>query len=412
MPSLLPRRAFLQTMLASAAGAAVAAPRSRPKPDEPGASIRLEGGRILVETVFTTPDGAPRRALAFFNLGMGRTMLAPGLYKELGVDRGAPLRYALAGADFEAGADSVDAQKEDFTGLSLDQMFGPLKVEALLSPSLLRERVLVLDYGRRRIIIAEPGRLAPEGVAAPIAVNPETGLASVDVDIAGTAQAFVIDAGSGYCWMRGQTLAQWLATAPEWRRAEGAIGCANYNMIDFAFEKQGVIARLPRIAIGALALNDVGVLGTGSLFGAVGDALAGDLFWDNWQKSAPGPVVGWLGANVLQHFRLTIDYPNRLSYWRQQSTPDPHDLDQPGVTLVRREGRYFIGGIVRPVQGAPLGGVRIGDELVAVDELRARDAGKGAVLAALRGRPGQTRMLTLLGPGGENRIEAPTLDLS
>jgi hypothetical protein len=409
---LLPRRAFLRALFASAVGPAAAAPRSRSKPDEAGAPFLFEGGRILVEAVFTTPDGGSRKALAFFNMGMGRTMLAPALYTELGLDRGAPLRYSLAGADFETGADTVDVQKEDFTGLSLDQMFAPLKVEAVLSPSLLRARVLVLDYGRRRIVIAEPGRITPEGVATPIAVNPQTGLASVDVEVAGRRHAFVIDAGGGYCWMRGQTLVQWLATAPEWRRAEGAIGRANYNMIDFAFEKQGVIARLPQIAIGETTLDAVGVLGTAPLLGAFGDALAGELFWDNWQKSAPGPVVGWLGANVLQHFRLTIDYPNRLSYWRRQSAPDPHDLDQPGVTLVRRDGRYFIGGIVRPARGAPLDGLPIGDELVAVNGLNAREAGKGAVLAALRGQPGQTRTLTLLGSGGERKIEAPTLDLS
>jgi C-terminal processing protease CtpA/Prc len=82
------------------------------------------------------------------------------------------------------------------------------------------------------------------------------------------------------------------------------------------------------------------------------------------------------------------------------------------VTLVRRDGRYFIGGIVRPARGAPPDGVRIEDELLAVDGLNIRQAGKGAVLAALRGQPGQTRTLTLLGPGGENKIEAPALDLS
>ncbi|MGJ0508795.1 MAG: hypothetical protein ACR652_17040 [Methylocystis sp.] len=262
------------------------------------------------------------------------------------------------------------------------------------------------------IVVAEPGRLAPEGADAPIEIHPQTGLASVDIGVAGAPHAFVIDAGGGYCWMRGQTLAQWLAAAPDWRRAEGAVGPANDNMIDFAFERQGTVARLPEIAIGETALANVGVMGTGPLLGAFGDALVGDLFWDNWQKSASRPVVGWLGANVLRHFRLTIDYANRMSYWRQQSAPDPHDLDQPGVTLVRRDGRYFIGGIVHPARGAPLEGARPGDELIAVDGLSAREGGKGAVLAALHGPPGQSRTLTLSGPGGDRRIEAPILDLS
>ncbi len=414
MSRLIPRRAFLQTAFASAASAATAAPRARPKPkpEEPGAPFQLEGGRILVETSFVTPDGGQRKALAFFNMGMGRTALAPALHTELGLDRGAPLRYALAGADFEASAETVDVAKADFiTGVSLNQMFDPLKVEAMLSPSLLRDRVLVLDYGRRRLIVADSGKIVPEGAPAPIDLNPQTGLATVTVNIAGGGHAFVIDAGSGYCWMRGQTLSEWLANTPDWRRAVGAVGAANYNMIDFGFEKQGTIARLPEITIGEMSVLNIGMLGTGPLLGAFGDALIGDVFWDNWQKSAPKPVVGWLGANVLKHFRLTIDYPNRQSYWRQQSAPDPHDLDQPGVTLVRRNGRYFIGGLVHPVHGQPLEGVQVGDELVAIDGLNARASGKGAVLAALRAPAGQSRTLTLLGAGGERKIEAPALDL-
>jgi hypothetical protein len=415
MSRLFPRRAFLQSVLASAAGAATAAPRGRPKPkpEEPGAPFQIECGRILVETAFVTPDGGQRRALAFFNMGMGRTALAPALHAELGLDRGAPLRYSLADAAFETPADTVDVAKADFiTGLSLNQMFDPMKVEAMLSPSLLRDRVLVLDYGRRRLVVAEPGKIVPEGAAAPVELNPQTGLATVTVDIAGAQHAFVIDAGSGYCWMRGQTLAEWLANAPDWRRAVGAVGAANYNMIDFGFEKQGTIARLPEITIGETTVPNIGMLGTGPLLGAFGDALIGDVFWDNWQKSAPRPVAGWLGANVLKHFRLTIDYPNRQSYWRPQSAPDPHDLDQPGVTLVRRNGRYFIGGLVHPSRGEPLEGVQVGDELLAIDGLHARVSGKGAVLAALRAPAGQSRTLTLSGAGGERKIEAPALDLS
>ncbi len=183
MSRLFPRRAFLQSVLASAASAATAGPRARPKPkpEEPGAPFQIECGRILVETAFVTPDGGSRRALAFFNMGMGRTALAPALHAELGLDRGAPLRYSLAGAAFETPADTVDVAKADFiTGLSLNQMFDPMKVEAMLSPSLLRDRVLVLDYGRRRLVVAEPGRIVPEGAAAPIELNPQTGLATVE----------------------------------------------------------------------------------------------------------------------------------------------------------------------------------------------------------------------------------------
>ena len=411
MPVSLPRRAFLQSLLAAAAGGAEGAPRRQKEKPDNRAPFLFEGGRILVDVIFTTPDGAPRKALGFFNMGMGRTVVSKELHGELGLDRGARLRYLAAGAEFDIGPEAVEVAKEDFTGLSLDQMFSPRKVEAILSPSVLRESALVIDYARRRIAIDAPGR-AREGVAVPIDLNPETELASVDVEVAGKPHIFVVDAGSGYCWMRGLLLKEWLAAAPDWRRADGAIGRANYNMIDFAFEKQGTIARVPEMIIGGVALANTGMMGTGPLLGGFTDGLVGELFWDNWQKSAAKPVAGWLGANALQNFEITIDYPGRMSYWRRQSPPDPHDLDQPGLTLVRRDGRYFIGGLVRPVHVAPLEGAAIGDELIGVGGLEARAASKEALLLALHGRPGEMRTLRLRGAGGERSLEAPSLDLS
>lgn len=412
MSLLLPRRLLLQSLLAATAtGAGAATRRMKPRPDS-GAPFFFEGGRILMDVRFVTPDGGSRNALAFFNMGMARPMLDKRLHAELGLDRGAPLRYAAAGADLELAPETVDLAKDDFIGLSLEQMFAPRKVEAMLSPSALRERVLILDYARRRIAIEPPGKSAPEGVAVPIDLHAETGLASVEVDVAGKPHVFVIDAGSGYCWMRGLTLKEWLSAAPDWRRADGAVGRANYNMIDFAFEKQGTIARVPEMRIGGATLQNVGVLGTGPLLGNFTDSLVGEIFWDHWQKSAPEPVTGWLGANALQNFKLTIDYSNRMSYWLRQSTTDPHDLDQAGVTLVRRDGRFFVGGLVRPAHGAAIEGVNVGDELMAVDSLDARAASKEALLAALHGRPQETRRLILRGANGDRTIDAPTLDLS
>lgn len=241
----------------------------------------------------------------------------------------------------------------------------------------------------------------------PIDLNAQTGLASVNTSVDGRRYAFVIDAGSGYSWMRGAALDPWLQAHPDWRKAQGAIGAANYNMFDFDFEKRGTIARLPMLRFGALEVKDVGVLGTAPLLGGYIDALTGDLFWDNWQRSAAGPVTGWLGANVLSRYALTLDYPNRVSYWRQVAEADAHDLDSAGVTLVRRGERYFIGGVI----GSPDAGAAIGDEFLAVDGAPAPGAARGAVLAALRGNPGEKRRLTLSRNGARFDIEAPVLDL-
>ena len=54
--------------------------------------------------------------------------------------------------------------------------------------------------------------------------------------------------------------------------------------------------------------------------------VPGDLHFFDWYYAKNAvPVIGWLGGNVLNGFRLTIDYPNHMSYWLLQSDPDLHD---------------------------------------------------------------------------------------
>jgi hypothetical protein len=441
------RRTILQGLLMSGLGARGAGAGTLPKNQPPaGAPMILDAGRILLDIDVATPDGGSRKALAYFNMGMPRTLLSKALYAELGIDRGAPLRYAAAGGGFEIAASKVEAAQPNYFGLTFDQMFSPRKVDAMLTPSALLDRVVVIDYPGRTLSIQSPGGAAPEGVAVPMSLNPDTGLASVDVRVDGALHPFVIDAGSGYVWMRNSTLEKWLAKAPDWRRARGALGAANYNMLDLTFEAQGTVARVPQLAIWDVKLANVGVFAPPPLLG-VAEGLIGEAFWEMFQEWTPGPVVGWLGANVLRNFRLTLDYPNRMSYWRPVSPPSPslvraagegtltsrirdavanpthgpsepgrdgdaHDLDQPGVTLGRRDGKFFISGLVEPARGRPLEGVTVGDELIGVGGLDASGASKEQLLSALHGRPGDIRVLTLKGSGGERRVEAPVLDMS
>jgi hypothetical protein len=386
--------------------AAEAISRHAPKPPLAALPFQLDAGRILVEARFRTPEGAERKALAWFNMGMKAPILTKALYRELGIDRGAPLRLQIGETVLEAAPDTVVDGDGGLGAPVFAQYFGPYPVEAMLPASLFLAHRLTLDYKRRTLVLTPPEGARPAGVGAPINVNPATGLASVDAVIDGQNYAFVIDAGSGYSWMRGAVLAPWLAAHPDWRRAEGAIGAANYNMLDLDFEKRGTLARIPSLSIGALELKNAGFFGTGPILGGFVDGMVGDFFWDNWQKSASGPVVGWLGANALEGFSLTLDYPARMSYWRANGAPDPHDLDTVGVTLVRRDGRYFIGGVAQPAEN-----VLIGDELLAIGELSAPGAARGAVIDALHGKPGEIRRLTLARDGAARQVDLPALDL-
>ncbi len=388
--------------------AASGARRAEQSSDVVAIPFILDAQRILMNVSFARPDGAIRHALVWLNMGMPAPVLTKALYRELRIDRGEPLNLRLGEDSIVAAPDTIVDGDGGLANPDFNQRFSPYLVEAMIPAGLLRRYVVTIDYQRRILSLAAPGARKPEGTAVPFAFNEKTGLIAVDAVVDGAAFPMVVDAGSGYSWMRGDMVARWLAAHPDWRRAEGAVGPANYNMLDYDFEKQGTIARIPQISVGAVDLKNLGVLGTGPVLGRLGDSLFCDLFWDNWQKAAPGPAAGWLGANALKPFKLSIDFPNRVSYWRAQTKADAHDLDQVGVTLVRRADGYFIGGIVRKAdrdggEDETVEGVEIGDELIAVNGLAVRGLTRDQVLSALHGAPDEARILRVSGPSGAMR---------
>jgi hypothetical protein len=369
----------------------------------------LDTQRVVLEVSFEKPGGGTRKALAWFNMGMAKPVLAKPLYRELRIDGGEPLRVRIGETAVQVAPGAVVDGSGGIGVPDFAHLFAPCAVEAMLPASVL-QFVVTLDYAHRSMTLAKAGGQPIDGLAVPCTINPKTGFVTVDATVDGRAYPVVIDAGSGYSWLRGDVVGQWLTLHPEWRRAEGAVGQSNANMVDYAFEKTGVVARVPEVSLGSVRLKNAGVLGTGAILGPFLDGMIGDLFWDNWQKGASGPVVGWLGGNVLKNFKLAIDYPNRMTYWRQQAALDPHDLDQVGLTLVRRHDRYFIGGIVRAanpgaVDDHVVSGVEVGDELVAVDGFSVTGAAKDAVLSALHGKPGERRALVVEHGGVRHNVD-------
>jgi C-terminal processing protease CtpA/Prc len=109
----------------------------------------------------------------------------------------------------------------------------------------------------------------------------------------------------------------------------------------------------------------------------------------------PMPVIGWFGGNVLSGFRITIDYPNRESYWLSQTTLDPHDLDQVGLTLALKNGGYFVAAIATQNAKRAVEGVQVRDKLLRVDSLELRTSTWGAIFSAMHGKPGDIRTLRI-----------------
>jgi hypothetical protein len=376
-----------------------------------GAHFEKDAGRILLDVQIETPSG-PRTALAWFNMGMAKPIVTEALAREINLNETGALVVRVAGQTLAAPSTEVTVGDDGFGHPSFAHLFAPRLVELMLPASMLRDYVLTLDYPAQVFALQAPETVRPKGVVFPIAIHPQTGLAAIAAEIAGRRENFVIDAGAGYSWMRGDLGDALLQSDPSLQRATGAVGQSNSNMVDFDLEKRGRQLRAPFVIVGAnarLELGAVGFLATAPLLGAFAEKVTGNIFWDGVAKAAPTiegePVAGWLGANALQPFVLTIDYPHAVSYWRRVAPAVCGENDQPALTIVRRQGEYLIGGFAR--DDVLVGDIAVGDRIESVDGVPVTGLSRGAILDLLHGAPGTLKRLILDRRGGRYEIEAP-----
>ena len=353
----------------------------------------IDHNRIFVELSFVRPDGSIRRALAFVDSGDPNFEFTSGLAKELGLDKGNPIRVRFGNIDLDVNP-RIEARADE--GKS---MFAGMVVEANLPASVLDQYDVLLDYGKDALTIAARGTLPHAGVRIPCEVNANTGLISVHVEIDNQSYAFAIDAGSAYTWVDQAVAKRWITAHPRWVRGVGAVGDANMN--GSLPELNGTVLRLPSIHLGALDLDQVGALAVSGGWDKVSPGL-----FEWYSRKTPEPVAGFIGGNVLRQFRLEIDYANSATYWERVSPPDPHDLDQVGITIGVHGGKYFV--IALPTQnGHPtVHGIVINDRLLSVHGVTVTGASMGKVLMALHGEPGEIRKLVLERDGKSFAVNA------
>jgi hypothetical protein len=359
----------------------------------------LDDNRIFAELVFVRTDGTLRTAFAFVDLGTPVPVLNEKLYKELQLDQNKPLVFRIG--EIEVRVESRAVQTDTGSFLTGPNGKATIPVEAVLPGSVMKNYQVIFDYARQRLTMARPNTLKAKGIAVPCRVNDKTGLISIDAVIAGRSYPLAVDSGSAYSWFRNEIAQQWVKAHPDWKRGNGAVGESNMQTRSDGAEAGATILRLPDINLGSLHLEQIGALGIAPKAPpfppAPGESAVQGDFFDWYSKKAPEPVIGWLGGNVLKHFRVMIDFPRRMTYWEHESDLDPHDLDQVGVTLETRdtEEGYFIAGIAEKDGKPTVEGVQAGDKLLQVDDLRLAGATRGAIFSGLHGKPGTVRVLIL-----------------
>ncbi|HMA50311.1 MAG TPA: PDZ domain-containing protein, partial [Magnetospirillaceae bacterium] len=366
----------------------------------------LEGDQILVEVEVQGPT-QNRKILCALNMGHPVSGWMEHVWKETGHVPHTPAKFSVGGIPVEV-ASGASAGLDDaaYPDRQLDFWFFTHQVEGAVQAGFLENFDITLDYARKTLTLAAPGTLPQDGVAVPIRVKPETGLATVDFVVDGKPYPIVIDVGGPYSFIRKSVAAEWLQTHPEWRHADGAIGPANYLMIGQSAEEKGSLMRLDKATLGPMAIENAGFFGVGGGMGPLG-VISTEAFFDDWQKLAPEPVIGWLGANVLKHYRITIDYKAQMSWWKKLSDIDPHELDQVGLSLVYDKGVYSVGRIVAKDGKPTATGIEKGDKLAAIDDAPVKGWSRDQLFAALGGKLGDLHKVTVDRDGKTQTFSLP-----
>jgi predicted aspartyl protease len=109
-----------------------------------------------------------------------------------------------------------------------------------------------------------------------------------------------------------------------------------------------------------------------------------------------GTNTSLLGANILRHFRLTIDYGRRqLTLQRNADFEgDPHEYVSVGVLPKLRDGRFYVSGVIN---GSPADeeGIEIGDQITRLDGRTMDQFSFGELVDALRGAEGSEVEITV-----------------
>jgi predicted aspartyl protease len=314
--------------LATACGASKsapepAAPTAPAAPQQPGdratVPLHIEGHRPFVDIAFRKADGSTRTARFLVDSGGGGFLIVEPLAVDLGLQLGPTMeeegeRFARVASKVDASIGGVALDLEPDRVLVLvgkDNMLPPAApghADGLLPGHVLAHYHVVFDYPARTFTIAHPGALVPEGTPLSMPVARQSGFPRTEIEVDGKTLGLLLDTGASFTMVSQALLEDWGKAHADWKRHKGAYGEAatlGGQTLETMF--------IPRVTWGGHALTDVGVV----------SQQAG--VFEKWMSSMMvAPIVGSLAGNVLETFRVDLDYPNQKLYLSRPAASAAH----------------------------------------------------------------------------------------
>jgi hypothetical protein len=363
-------------------------------------------GAVLVRAKLVSASGRDTSGVLVLDTGAGFLALDLGLARLLGIADSVP---PTAAVDLAA----RPLARLELGGVQMDQVSPVLTVDAgvirrvtgrpvlgLLGQGLFRDRVVVLDYLEGTLVLLPPEN-SPASPSPAVSLALSASAVAVPFRLVGDGKVLVpgwvtgragrptgrvtliVDTGATKSVLFRATLDRRLPGWTAWPALRG-LGAPTLTG-----DADAELVRVPGIefrAAGGVAARsgvDAAVLS-----GDLGRTLAADV---------GEPVDGLLGYSFLKHYRIAFDFPRGV-LWLDPSRGDVVDRSEeyshPGLQLesVGETVRVFA---VADGSPAALAGIRVGDELVAIDGRSVSDLDVVTIARKLEGAPGSTLSLGL-----------------
>jgi len=355
----------------------------------------IDHNRIVIPVEVSLPDGSLQTVRAWVDNGNPDLYMSRQLASLLGlnVNCGEKECTAPAPKEFLIGEMSVSLANVKEVKIPLRPVNAAavlalgMNAEINIPSTILRHYDVLVDFPEHKFSIGPPGAIRFQGSSEKVQVNAENGLVQVPSQIERKKYNLALDLGASISFLSNDIFAKLAATHSDWPHMNGAVGSANMWGADE--ETKWQVMRVDRVQFGPLYLTNVPFVSFPQ------------AFMSFFEKRAGIATAGLIGAEVLQNYRVGLDYAHSTVYFDIGRLFNFPDFDVIGLVLRPEvDGGYTILGVTETDGKPSVEGIQPGDHLEAVNEIPVHGVTMGQVWSMLGGSPGQERKL-LIERGGK-----------
>lgn len=308
-----------------------------------------------------------------------------GLSTGAGVGEKRVERGATTVAEVKVG--DIRLMNEDFGVISFADtryVFGANRIDGIIGYPLFKRLVVRVDYEQKRLTFTEPSRFAYQGSGQIVPLDFDAHLPLVNGELDGVTGIFVIDTGArSSLLLYGPFVEKNNLRARYKASIEGVTGWGIGGPV------RSQIVRVSSLKLGAVEVHN--------LIARLSLQKSGAL--TNSNRAA------LVGPDVLKQFTTTFDYSRKqLIFEKNGNYGKPDSYDRAGMWF-GQEGDHFE--VIDVIAGSPASeaGIKVGDQILAVDGQRAAALDLPAVRLKFKNDPPKKRVRLIVQRDGGGRRE-------